>query len=76
MILMQQLCVYINKTLTLLNKRKKTIYLNNKTCVQYKTKTASLGIRTIQSTFQQVYYKSVAHWNLRYKFCSVPNSHS
>ena len=50
--------------------RKKYIYPNNKTCVQYKTKTASLGIRTLQSTFQQVYYESVAHWNLKYKLCT------
>ena len=53
-----------------MTKQKKTIYPNNKTCVQYKTKTASLGIRTLQSTFQQVYYESVAHWNLKYKFCT------
>ena len=69
--ILHQLCIYINKTLNIhkwLNK--KTIYPNNKTCVQYKTKTASLGIRTLQSTFQQVYYESVAHWNLKYKFCT------
>ena len=53
-----------------MTKQKKLFYSNNKTCVQYKTKTASLGIRTLQSTFQQVYYESVAHWNLKYKFCT------